>query len=108
MLFPLLVKLLRDDGQQIDGLYERNDVAIRAREGLEENKGWFDLSALGLPRPDTCLTDIVENGVRYTVDVENGQKTGFFLDQRFNRRLWRGLRRAGRCWTASRTPAPLH
>ena len=85
MLFPLLVKLLRDDGQQIDGLYERNDVAIRAREGLEENKGWFDLSALGLPRPDTCLTDIVENGVRYTVDVENGQKTGFFLDQRFNR-----------------------
>ena len=85
MLFPLLVKLLRDDGQQIDGLYERNDVAIRAREGLEENKGWFDLSALGLPRPDTCLTEIVENGVRYTVDVENGQKTGFFLDQRFNR-----------------------
>ncbi|MTS14731.1 class I SAM-dependent rRNA methyltransferase [Ruthenibacterium lactatiformans] len=85
MLFPLLVKLLRDDGRQIDGLYERNDVAIRAREGLEENKGWFDLSALGLPRPDTCLTDIVENGVRYTVDVENGQKTGFFLDQRFNR-----------------------
>lgn len=85
VLFPLLVKLLRDDGQQIDGLYERNDVAIRAREGLEENKGWFDLSALGLPRPDTCLTEIVENGVRYTVDVENGQKTGFFLDQRFNR-----------------------
>ena len=85
MLFPLLVKLLRDDGQQIDGLYERNDVAIRAREGLEENKGWFDLSALGLPRPDTCLTEIVENGVRYTVDVENGQKTVFFLDQRFNR-----------------------
>lgn len=85
MLFPLLVKLLRDDGQQIDGLYERNDVAIRAREGLEENKGWFDLSALGLPRTDTCLTEIVENGVRYTVDVENGQKTGFFLDQRFNR-----------------------
>ena len=85
MLFPLLVKLLRDDGQQIDGLYERNDVAIRAREGLEENKGWFDLSALDLPRPDTCLTEIVENGVRYTVDVENGQKTGFFLDQRFNR-----------------------
>lgn len=85
MLFPLLVKLLRDDGQQIDGLYERNDVAIRAREGLEENKGWFDLSALDLPRPDTCLTEIVENGVRYTVDVENGQKTVFFLDQRFNR-----------------------
>ena len=85
MLFELLIKILREMGQEIRGLYERNDVAIRAREGLEENKGWFDLSALGLPRPDTCLTEIVENGVRYTVDVENGQKTGFFLDQRFNR-----------------------
>ena len=89
MLFPLLVKLLRDDGQQIDGLYERNDVAIRAREGLEENKGWFDLSALDLPRPDTCLTEIVENGVRYTVDVENGQKTVFFWTRGSTGRLWR-------------------
>ena len=43
MLFPLLVKVLREDGAQIRGIYERNDVAIRALEGLEQNKGWFPL-----------------------------------------------------------------
>ena len=83
MLFPLLVKLLRDDDQQIDGLYERNDVAIRAREGLEENKGWFAFAEAA--EPGEPLTEIVENGIRYNVDVENGQKTGFFLDQKYNR-----------------------
>ena len=81
MLFPLLVQLLRQDGQEIRGIYERNDVAIRALEGLEQNKGWFPL---GEPVPDT-VTEIRENGVRYRVDVENGQKTGFFLDQKYNR-----------------------
>ena len=81
MLFPLLVRLLRQDGQEIRGIYERNDVAIRALEGLEQNKGWFPL---GEPVPDT-VTEIRENGVRYRVDVENGQKTGFFLDQKYNR-----------------------
>lgn len=86
MLFPLLVRLLREDGQRIDGVYERSDVPLRAREGLEQHKGWFDLSALGLPAPDSCVTQITENGVAYYVDVENGQKTGFFLDQKFNRR----------------------
>ena len=81
MLFPLLVKTLRDDGQEIRGIYERNDVAIRALEGLEQNKGWFPL---GEPVPDT-VTEIRENGIIYRVDVENGQKTGFFLDQKYNR-----------------------
>ena len=81
MLFPLLVQMLRQDGQEIRGIYERNDVAIRALEGLEQNKGWFPL---GEPVPDT-VTEIRENGVRYRVDVENGQKTGFFLDQKYNR-----------------------
>lgn len=85
VLFPLLVQLLREDGQEIAGLYERNDAALRLREGLGGEKGWFDLSALGLPAPDSCRTEITENGVRYEVDVENGQKTGFFLDQRCNR-----------------------
>ena len=85
MLLPLLVELLRADGQEIRGLYERNDVAIRSLEGLEEGKGWLDLSALGLAEPESCCAEIVENGVRYTVDVENGQKTGFFLDQKYNR-----------------------
>lgn len=85
LLFPMLVELLRADGQQIDGLYERNDVPLRAREGLEQGKGWYDLSAHGLPTPSSPIVEIVENGVRYVVDVENGQKTGFFLDQKENR-----------------------
>lgn len=85
VLFPMLVTLLREDGQNIKGLYERNDVAIRRLEGMDEYKGWFDLGEIGLPVPDSCLTGITENGVKYTVDVENGQKTGFFLDQKYNR-----------------------
>ncbi len=84
-LFPMLVELLCADGQQIDGLYERNDVPLRAREGLEQGKGWYDLSVLDLPVPTSPVVEIVENGVRYVVDVENGQKTGFFLDQKENR-----------------------
>ena len=63
-------------------MYERGDVAIRGLEGLPQHKGWFPLP--GLPTPPSPLADIVENGVRYTVDVENGQKTGFFLDQKYN------------------------
>ena len=98
MLFPLLVQVLRRDGQTIDGIFERNDVAIRELEGLEQNKGWFDL---GEPFPDT-VTEICENGVYYRVDVENGQKTGFFLDQKYNRlavaRLAKG-RRVLDCFT---------
>ena len=98
MLLPLLVQVLRQDGQRIDGIFERNDVAIRELEGLEQNKGWFDL---GEPFPDT-VTEICENGVYYRVDVENGQKTGFFLDQKYNRlavaRLAKG-RRVLDCFT---------
>lgn len=98
MLLPLLVQVLRQDGQAIDGIFERNDVAIRELEGLEQNKGWFDL---GEPFPDT-VTEICENGVYYRVDVENGQKTGFFLDQKYNRlavaRLAKG-RRVLDCFT---------
>lgn len=81
MLFPLLVQVLREDGQEIQGIYERNDLAIRALEGMEQGKGWFPL---GEPTPDT-VTEICENGIYYRVDVENGQKTGFFLDQKYNR-----------------------
>ena len=83
-LFPVLVEMLREDGQEIRGLYERNDVAIRGLEGLEQGKGWFALP--GLPTPESPVTEICENGIYYAVDVENGQKTGFFLDQKFNRR----------------------
>ena len=100
MLFPLLVQVLREDGQEIRGIYERNDVAIRALEGMEQNKGWFPLA--GETPPDSTITEICENGIVYSVDVENGQKTGFFLDQKYNRlavaRLAKG-RRVLDCFT---------
>ena len=102
VLFPLLVKNLREDGQEIHGIYERNDAAIRELEGLPQGKGWFPLGAYVQPGKKQLeksentqqesspllrtVTDIVENGIRYHVDVENGQKTGFFLDQKYNRR----------------------
>ena len=82
-LFPLLAKVLREDGQDIRGIYERNDVAIRELEGMAQGKGWYPLP--GETPPAQITVDIVENGIRYTVDFENGQKTGFFLDQKYNR-----------------------
>ena len=82
-LFPLLAKVLREDGQEIRGIYERNDVALREREGMTQNKGWYPLP--GETPPETTTVDITENGIVYTVDFENGQKTGFFLDQKYNR-----------------------
>ena len=82
-LFPLLAKVLREDGQDIRGIYERNDVAIRGLEGMAQGKGWYPLP--GEMPPSQTTVDIVENGIRYTVDFENGQKTGFFLDQKYNR-----------------------
>jgi 23S rRNA (cytosine1962-C5)-methyltransferase len=94
LLFPLLYKILTEDGQKIDGIYERNDVGIRKLEGMEQNKGFFPLK--GVPVPSSAKTRIVENGIEYSVDFENGQKTGFFLDQKYNRRavarLCRGKR----------------
>lgn len=83
MLFPLLYKILKEDGQQINGIYERNDVAIRQLEGMEQGKGFFTLDGQAVPQ--STQTTIVENGIEYGVDFENGQKTGFFLDQKYNR-----------------------
>ena len=83
VILPLLVRVLREDGQRIDGVFERNDLALRDKEGLARGKGWYPLP--GEPLPASPLTEICENGVYYTVDVENGQKTGFFLDQKYNR-----------------------
>lgn len=94
LLFPMLARILREDGQVIRGIYERNDVSIREREGMQQNKGFFPLE--NLATPESTQTEIVENGIRYLVDFENGQKTGFFLDQKYNRqavaRLSRGKR----------------
>lgn len=83
IVFPLLSEVLSEDGENIRGIYERNDVAIRKLEGMEEGKGWFKLP--GIPVPDSTETEITENGIKYRVDFENGQKTGFFLDQKYNR-----------------------
>ena len=99
-LFPILVDVLRADGQAISGIFERNDAAIRSLEGMEQNKGWYPLP--GETPPASPVTEICENGIFYAVDVENGQKTGFFLDQKYNRRAVARLARGRRvldCFT---------
>ncbi len=82
-LINKLVEILREQGETIDAVYERNDVAIREREGMEQYKGFF--KAEGLRTDLNGITQITENGIQYTVDYINGQKTGFFLDQKYNR-----------------------
>jgi 23S rRNA (cytosine1962-C5)-methyltransferase len=79
-----LIEALRERNLPVSCVYERNDVKIRELEGMEQYKGFYH-SELLRPEEEKTLVDIVENGIRYTVDVENGQKTGFFLDQKFNR-----------------------
>ncbi|MBR5307996.1 MAG: class I SAM-dependent rRNA methyltransferase [Clostridia bacterium] len=84
VIFDYLIKYLRENGEVIDGLYERNDVAIRELEGLAQYKGWYETPLCN--HPSETSTEFTENGIKYTVDFENGQKTGFFLDQKYNRR----------------------
>ena len=83
MIFRLLIKILREEGETIDALYERNDVRIRELEGMEQGKGFFEMEELS--KDLSGVTEICENGIRYEVDYVNGQKTGFFLDQKYNR-----------------------
>lgn len=88
-------KVLSEDGVEIRGIYERSDAKVRELEGLERTKGFIGIEF------DTKVM-IEENGIKYYVDVENGQKTGFFLDQKFNRQSIRGLCRGKRvldCFT---------
>ncbi len=73
-----LKEILAEDGILIRGVYERSDAKVRLQEGMERSKGFIGETF------DTKV-EIVENGVRYLVDVEDGQKTGFFLDQKNNR-----------------------
>ncbi len=99
MIFELLATILREMGQTINGIYERNDVGIRVLEGLEEYKGPAKISGL-----EHCpeQTTIEENGLLFKVDVVNGQKTGFFLDQKFNRLAIRNISKGRRvldCFT---------
>ncbi len=81
VIYSALMKIMSEYGEEIHGIYERNDVAIRELEGMEQYKGWYE----GIPHTDLTKTEITENGIGYTVDFENGQKTGFFLDQKYNR-----------------------
>lgn len=84
MIFELLCKILRESGEEIKGLYERNDVKIRLLEGMEESTGFYPLEGFVA---GSCPTEtiITENGIKYHVDIAKGQKTGFFLDQKYNR-----------------------
>lgn len=83
IIFKALVDELKAMGVTIRGIYERNDVKVRELDGMEQYKGWFEADYL--PEPGSVITTIEENGIRYDIDVENGQKTGFFLDQKYNR-----------------------
>lgn len=83
IIYRSILDVLAEDNIKIDGIYERNDVAIRELEGLEVYKGWYESDFISAA--PSAVTEICENGIRYDVDVENGQKTGFFLDQKYNR-----------------------
>ena len=77
-IVALLKKVLQEDGVSVRGVYERSDAKVREQEGMERTKGFIG-------EPFDTEVEIVENGVHYLVDVKDGQKTGFFLDQKYNR-----------------------
>lgn len=83
-VYRALCSLLASEGTPVSGIFERNESSIRLLEGLPQEKGWY--CGEGFSHPASPVTEITENGIRYRVDVENGQKTGFFLDQKYNRR----------------------
>lgn len=78
-IVDLLKDVLHEDGIEIRGVYERSDAKVREKEGMARSKGFIGSEF------DTKV-EIVENGVHYMVDVKDGQKTGFFLDQKYNRK----------------------
>ena len=78
LILDSLVEILKEDGIAIRGIYERSDAKVREQEGLPRYKGFIG-------EPFDTKVEIEENGVKYIVDVQDGQKTGFFLDQKNNR-----------------------
>ncbi len=78
VILDALKKVLADDGITLRGIYERSDAKVREQEGMERFKGF-------LTEPFDTEVEITENGVKYLVDIADGQKTGFFLDQKYNR-----------------------
>ena len=99
-VYAALVSYLRTCGETIDALYERNDAALREKEGLKQSTGFYP--GEGLRTDLDGHVEICENGIYYDVDYVHGQKTGFFLDQKYNRlavaKLCRG-RRVLDCFT---------
>ena len=92
-IIDTLKRIMSEDGISIKGVYERSDAPVRKKEGLEPYKGFIG-------EEFETNVEINENGIRYLVDVVNGQKTGFFLDQKYNRLamqgIVKGLKRSGR------------
>ena len=101
VVFDILIRILRVEyGVEIRVLYERNESPIRNLEGMVCEKGFY--RAEGLLTDTDGITEITENGIRYEVDYINGQKTGFFLDQKYNRRAIRPIAKGKRvldCFT---------
>ncbi len=87
MIFELLVEVFKENGIIIKAIYQRNDLNLRKLEGLEENKGY------GYKCDDFKEEEVIidENGIKFYVDYKEGQKTGFFLDQKYNRYLIRDI-----------------
>ena len=84
IIFRGLTEALAERGYTVDAIYERNDVKVRELEGLTQYKDYY--RAQGLRDDLGHEVEITENGIKYTVDFVDGQKTGFFLDQKYNRR----------------------
>ncbi len=83
LILETLKEVMAEDGISIRGIYERSDAKVREQEGMERYKGFIS-------EPFDTKVEIVENDVHYLVDVKDGQKTGFFLDQKYNRKaIWK-------------------
>ena len=100
MIFELIVETLRRMGVEIHAIYERCDVATRDKEGLEQYKSFYEMG--GLRTDLSGHVEIEENGIKFDVNYIEGQKTGYFLDQKYNRRAVMQLSRGKRvldCFT---------
>lgn len=77
-IIDIIKEILSQDHIAVRGVYERSDAKVRSNEGMERIKGFIG-------EPFDTNVEIIENGIKYIVDVKDGQKTGFFLDQKYNR-----------------------
>ena len=91
MIYDILLEVFKENNHIIQAIYERNDIKVREKEGLTTYKGFFYN-----PNHVSTQTIINENGIQLQVDIENGQKTGYFLDQKSNRVLLRNIARGKR------------